>query len=68
MVRAPQPESVSDYSLLLDGKVIASVKGNYLRKRIHKLDAPLKGRELRLQIDGTNGVPDARVFEIRAYS
>lgn len=67
MVRAPQPELVRDYSVLLDGKVIATVRGNFLRKRVHRLATPVNGSRLRVQIDATNGAAVARVFEIRAY-
>jgi len=66
-IRGAQPELVRDYSLLLDGKVVASVQGNFLRKRIHRFDTPLRGRQLRLRIDATNGESVARVFEVRAY-
>lgn len=65
--RAPQPETVRDYALFLDDKEIATVTGNYLRKRIHRFDTPLKGRRLRLVAGAAHGVPEARVFEIRAY-
>jgi len=67
-VRGPQPETVRDYRLLLDGKVIAEVTGNYLRKRIHKLAAPATGKKLELEVTSTHGSPAARIFEIRAYA
>jgi hypothetical protein len=66
-IRGAQPEIVRDYTLRIDGKVVASVRGNYLRKRVHRFDAPIAGRRLRLHVEATNGVPAARVFEIRVY-
>lgn len=67
-IRAAQPETVRDYELLLDGRVIETVRGNFQRKRVHRFDAPLRGRVLRLHVTATHGVPEARVFEIRAYA
>jgi|GEM_PF-5430289 len=53
--------------LLVDGRVAASVKGNYLRKRIHKLPEPVEGSRITLRVLSTSGHPNARVFEVRAY-
>jgi hypothetical protein len=66
-VRGPQPETVRDYTLRLDGRPVASVKGNYSRKRVHRLSQPASARTLRLEVTATNGVPEARVFEMAAY-
>lgn len=66
-IRGPQPELVRDYDLLLDGKVIFSVNGNYLRKRVHRLPEPINARALRLAVTATHGIAQARVFEIRVY-
>lgn len=66
-VRGPQPELVRDYDVLLDDRVVASVAGNYLRKRVHTLSSPVAASRLRLLVKATHGVPAARVFEIRAY-
>ena len=65
--RAAQPETVKAYRLLLDGKVIATVTDNYLRKRVHTLAAPVTGKKLELEVTATHGAPAARVYEIRAY-
>ncbi len=65
--RAAQPETVKDYRLLLDGKVIAEVSGNYLRKRIHIMNTPMLGKKLELEVTATHGAPGARVFEVRIY-
>jgi hypothetical protein len=65
--RAAQPETVKAYRLLLDGKVLAEVSDNYLRKRIHTLAAPITGKKLELEVLSTHGAPTARVYEVRAY-
>lgn len=67
VVRGAQPELVRDYHLLIDGDVVASVTGNHLRKRVHRLPAAVTGSRLRLVVRSTHGVDRARVFEIRAY-
>lgn len=67
MVRAPQPELVCDYEVLLDDQPVVLATGNILRKRIHRLEAPVNASRLRLLVKSTHGVPHARVFEIRAY-
>jgi hypothetical protein len=67
VIRGPQPELVRDYDLLLDGVSVVSVRGNVLRKRVHRLPASVSARQLRLEIRATHGVDHARVFEIRAY-
>ncbi len=71
MVRAAQPETVRDYELsALDGstaRTVATVEGNYQRKRIHTFE-PLTAGGIRLTIKATQGDPSARVFEIRAYA
>lgn len=66
MVRGPQPEIVERYTLDAGGWS-ETVEGNYQRKRIHRLPAPVRVRSLRLTVHATHGVPVARVFEIRAY-
>jgi hypothetical protein len=65
--RGAQPELVSDYDILIDDRVVASVTANHLRKRVHRLSQPLAGSRLRLRVKSTRGAPTARVFEIRAY-
>lgn len=67
VIRGPQPELVKDYDLLLDGRAIVSVRNNLLRKRVHRLSAPVSGSRLRLEVLATHGVPEARVFEVRVY-
>ena len=58
---------MKDFSILLDGKAAATVKGNYSRKAVIKLDKSTSARTLRLEVTATNGVPEARVFEIGVY-
>lgn len=69
MVRGPQPETVRDYFIegLVDGewKRLAQEGGNYQRKRVHRGSATVAA--LRLTVTATNGDPQARVFELRAY-
>jgi hypothetical protein len=67
-VRGPQPELVRDYELLLDGKLVAAITDNLLRKRVHRFNEPITASRLRLVVKSTHGAPNARVFEIRAYA
>ncbi|MFM1920035.1 MAG: hypothetical protein RLZZ303_1669, partial [Candidatus Hydrogenedentota bacterium] len=71
-VRAPQPETVRDYTLEYwpeggsEYVVLEQVEGNYRRLRRHGFDAVSTTR-LRLRVHATNGAPEARVFEVRCY-
>jgi len=67
IVRGPQPETVKHYRILLDGKVVAEETNNYLRKRVHRLDAPAPAKVLRIEALATHRLPAARLFEVRAY-
>ena len=64
------PECVKDYRLeYWNGSAwceLVQVRGNYQRRRIHRFD-PVTTRSLRLVVDANNGVPEARVYEIRVY-
>lgn len=42
-------------------------KDNYLRRRVHSFDA-VTADQLRLTVLATNGVPEARVYELRVYN
>lgn len=69
---AGQPETVRDYkliALLPNGRerTIFDITGNYQRLRVHKLNEPLQIIALRMVVFATNGVPEARVMEIRVY-
>jgi hypothetical protein len=61
---------VKDYELeaRVNGtwKTIASVKGNYLRRREHRFER-VRADRLRLNVMSTNGAPAARVYEVRVY-
>jgi hypothetical protein len=72
IIRAPQPETVRDYTLSYrespDGplKELARVQGNH--QRVNRLTvAPVQARALRLHVLATQGDPLARVFEVRCY-
>ncbi|MCZ7634858.1 MAG: hypothetical protein M5U12_01565 [Verrucomicrobia bacterium] len=73
VIRAPQPETVRDYTLLyLDPagngwRELVRVQGNHQRLVRHSFD-PLQTRALRLHITATNGEAIARVYELRAYA
>jgi hypothetical protein len=66
-VRAPQPETVRDYSIEANGKTLASVTKNYQRQNRIKFD-PIETKSIRVSIAATNGLNEARMFEIRCYS
>jgi hypothetical protein len=67
MIRGAQPETVKDYDVYLDGTKVLSIRGNYLRKRVHHLEKPIEAKILRLDVLSTQGLNTARVYEIRAY-
>ena len=73
MIRAPQPETVRDYGILYrtaagaELKELANVKGNYQRVNRHRV-GPVEAHSIRVHVDATNGVPDARIFEVRCYA
>ena len=71
---APQPETVRDYGIEVQEddagaawREVVSVRGNYQRRRVHRLPSPVTTRALRLHVRATNGMDHARVFEIRVY-
>lgn len=66
-VRAPQPETVSDYSVSVAGKVVATVTKNHQRVNRLKFD-PVETKSIRVAVTATNGLEEARIFEIRCYS
>ncbi len=71
MVRGPQPETVRDYvvELEVEGNWVEVKRktGNYRRRRVHHFE-PLTTTALRITCNATNGDPQARIFEVRAYS
>ena len=66
-VRAPQPETVRDYSVTADGKTVATVTKNYQRVNRLRFDA-VETKSIRVAITATNGLEQARLFEVRCYS
>lgn len=66
-IRGPQPELVKSYEIIADGQVIATESDNYLRKRVHRLEAPLRVKSLRIVAKETHGVTQARLFEVAVY-
>jgi hypothetical protein len=66
----PTPECVRDYDVEVRcgeaWKTVAGVRGNYGRKRRHEF-GPAEAGALRIMVRATNGAPDARIFEVRAY-
>lgn len=66
--RSAQPETIKAYRILVDGKVVVEETGNYLRKRVHTLSAPVTGAKVELEILATNGASAARVYEVRLYA
>ncbi len=67
VVRAPQPETVRDYAVLVDGVAVASVTKNHQRVNRVRFDA-VTGKSVRVEVKETNGAREARIFEIRCYS
>lgn len=71
MIEGPQPETVMDYRVeaMVEGswRTVAEVTGNYQRLRVHEF-GQLAVSKLRLSVTATNGVNQARVFEVRAYA
>jgi hypothetical protein len=68
LIRGPQPETVKHYRVSIDGVVVAEEKNNFLRKRIHRLAASVRGRTVAIECLTTHGIPHARLFEIRLYA
>ncbi len=73
VIRAPQPETVRDYTVRCRRQggegwtELASVRDNHQRLRRHRFDA-VEAQSVRIEITATNGIPEARVFEVRCYA
>jgi 2-polyprenyl-6-methoxyphenol hydroxylase-like FAD-dependent oxidoreductase len=65
--RGAQRKLVRDYRVKIDGVVVAEETGNILRKRTHRLAAPVAGARIEIECLATHGEPVARVFEVRCY-
>jgi len=66
----PVPECVRDYvvSASVDGDWVELQReiGNHHRRRRHTF-APVEADGLRIEVLATNGSPEARIYEVRAY-
>jgi glycine/D-amino acid oxidase-like deaminating enzyme len=73
VIRAPQPETVRDYDVLVRRAgeagfaAVARVAGNHQRLRAHDF-APVGTEALRVHVRATNGDPLARIFQIRCFA
>ncbi len=65
------PECVRDYALEyrtgLGWSPLVEQRGNYMRRRIHTFEL-ITTDHLRLTIHATNGIANARVYELRVYN
>src|SRR5690606_124076 len=65
----PQPETVCDYTIEgHDGhqwQPLVSVKGNYQRRRRHRVTPASPIEKLRVTVTKTNGLDHARIMEVR---
>lgn len=71
-VTGPQPETARDYRVVgvrPDGSevTLASVLLNYQRVRRHRFD-PVELKAVRVVIESTHGMNEARLYEVRAYA
>lgn len=65
-MRAPQPETVRDYTVSAT-REIAAVKNNFQRVNRHDFPA-IETNRVRIEIQATNGIEEARIFEVRSYA
>ncbi|OPA75104.1 pyridine nucleotide-disulfide oxidoreductase [Paenibacillus selenitireducens] len=65
------PELAKDYQVQAWVKgewiTVAKESGNHTRKKIHKLEAPIRTEKLRIVISSTNGSMRAEIVEVRCY-
>ena len=71
-VRAPQPETVRDYSVAYrkaggELEQIAAVTRNHQRVNRHVFE-PVEAQSVRVHVTATNGADQARIVEIRCYA
>jgi hypothetical protein len=72
IVRAPQPETIRDYDVVAiaaDGaqKTVATIAGNH--QRLNRVTfEPIEAKALRVVVKKTNGLEEARIFELRCYA
>ncbi len=70
--RSAQPETVRDYAvygMLAEGveKKLLENRGNHLRLCKHDFDS-VKVNSLRIHVTATNGIKEARIYDIRCYA
>ncbi len=67
----PQPETVRDYSIEVyngaEWNTLDTVVGNFLRRRMHRVESENSVSQLRVVVTDTNGLDHARICEIRVY-
>lgn len=68
VIRGPQPETVCDYRVLVDGKVVTEVTGNVQRHCVHTLAEPVEATRISVECLRTHGVNIARIFNLRIYA
>lgn len=68
----PQPETVADYTIEAYAGdtwfAVATVTGNYQRRRRHTIADEFTALAIRITITATNGVDHARICEVRVMS
>ena len=70
--RAPQPETVKDYVIYgttAKGKQqkLLEVSGNYLRLRKHQIETS-ELTSLKIHVKASNGIDEARIYDVRCYA
>lgn len=67
----PQPETVKAYRIEVragsEWTEVVSIKDNYLRHRVHRLDQSVEADAVRVVVEATNGAEQARICEVRVY-
>jgi len=72
IVRAPQPETVRDYTVTVTGadgrqRTVATVTGNH--QRLNRITfEPVDALAVRITATKTNGAEEVRIFEVRCYA
>ncbi|HEU0141504.1 MAG TPA: FAD-dependent oxidoreductase [Bryobacteraceae bacterium] len=72
IVRAPQPETVRDYTVTVTGAdgrqhTVATVTGNH--QRLNRVTfEPVDALSVRITATKTNGAEEVRIFEVRCYA
>jgi hypothetical protein len=72
MIRAPQPETVRDYTIVVrtpEGREVevARVEGNHQRLRRHDFEA-IEASAVVIHVTATNGSENVSLYEVRCYS